>query len=85
MTDVYENCLPVGTVLVTYEDHVKAPIGTLIREYDLDTYSYGTWSWLKVGQDEWTEYDPSGLPRATRVTATVTQVLPHIVNKVVDS
>ena len=82
---VYENSLPVGTVLVTYEDHVKAPIGTLIREYDYDTDELGTWSWRKVGPDEWTEYDPVGPTHLALDTAGVTQVLPHIANVVVDS
>ena len=82
---VYENFLPVGTVLITHEDHEKAPIGTLIREYDCDTDKIGTWSWRKVGPDEWDECDPDGSMQAIRTTATVTQVLPHIENMVVDS
>lgn len=84
-TPVYENSLPAGTVLATYEDHVKAPIGTLIREYDYDTGEIGTWSWRKVGPDKWTEYDPVGPTHFPLNTAGVTQVLSHIVNVVVDS
>ena len=82
---VYENSLPVGTVLVTAEDHEKAPIGTLIREYDYDTDEIGTWSWRKVGPDEWAEYDPYGDLGNMLTTAYVRQVLPHIANVVVDS
>ena len=84
-TPVDENSLPVGTKLITHDDHDKAPIGTLIREYSFDDDDLGTWSWRKIGQDEWDECDPSGSVRAVRTTATVTQVLPHIVNVVVDS
>ena len=82
---VYENFLPVGTYLLSEEEHRQAPIGTLIREYSFDDDDLGTWSWRKIGQDEWDECDPSGSTRAVRTTATVTQVLPHIVNVVVDS
>ena len=82
---VYENSLPAGTVLVTYEDHDKAPIGTIIREYNYDTDEIGTWSWRKVGPDEWAEYNPYGDPRNMLTTAHVRQVLPHIANTVVDS
>ena len=82
---VYENSLPVGTALITHEDHEKAPIGTLIREYDSGTCSYGTWSWLKVGPDEWAEYDPYGDLGNMLTTSDVTQVLPHIANTVVVS
>lgn len=77
--------LPVGTKLVTREDHEKAPIGTLIREYGLDSKVFSTWSWRKIGQDEWDEYDPSGSSQGSISTARVTQVSPHIVNTVVDS
>ena len=84
-TPVDENSLPAGTALVTHEDHEKAPIGTLIRELDANTGEFGVWSWRKVGPKHWVEYDPSGLTRMTLTTAQVTQVLPHIVNTVVDS
>ena len=82
---VYENSLPVGTALITHEDHEKAPIGTLIREHNYDTDYYSKWSWRKVGPDEWEERDPDGSMQSIRTTATVTQVLPHIVNTVVYS
>ena len=80
-----EQTLPVGTALVTHEDHEKAPIGTLIREHNYDTDYYSKWSWRKVGPDEWEERDPDGSMQSIRTTATVTQVLPHIVNTVVYS
>ena len=82
---VYENFLPVGTYLLSEEEHRKAPIGTLIREYGLTTKVFGTWSWRKIGQDEWDECDPSGSSRGSISNADVTQVLPHIVNVVVGS
>ena len=82
---VYENSLTAGTVLVTYEDHDRAPIGTLIREYNYDTHEIGTWSWRKTGPDEWIEYDPAGQTHLALDTAHVMQVLPHIANTVVDS
>lgn len=82
---VYENFLPVGTYLLSEEEHRKAPIGTLIREYGLNTKVFGTRSWRKIGQDEWDECDPSGSSQGSISNADVTQVLPHIVNKVVDS
>ena len=82
---VYENSLPVGTALITHEDHEKAPIGTLIREYDAVDDTYGAWSWRKIGQDEWAEYDPSGSRFAPISTADVTQVVSFLTNAVVDS
>ena len=82
---VYENFLPVGTYLLSEEEHRKAPIGTLIREYGLTTKVFGTWSWRKIGQDEWDECDPLGSSQGSISNADVTQVLPHIANVVVDS
>ena len=82
---VYENSLPVGTYLLSEEEHRKAPIGTLIREYGLGTKVFGTWSWRKIGQDEWDECDPSGSSQGSISDADVTQVLSSIVNVVVDS
>ena len=82
---VYENFLPAGTYLLSEEEHRKAPIGTLIREYGLDTKVFGTWSWRKIGQDEWDECDPSGSSQGSISNADVTQVLSSIVNVVVDS
>lgn len=80
-----EQSLPVGTKLITHEDHEKAPIGTLIREYNTDTKAFGTWSWRKVGPSEWAEYDPYGDLGNMLTTAHVAQVLRQIVNTVVDS
>ena len=82
---VYENFLPVGTYLLSEEEHRKAPIGTLIREYCLETGVFGTWSWRKIGQDEWDECDPSGSSQGSISNADVTQVWSSIVNVVVDS
>lgn len=82
---VYENFLPVGTYLLSEEEHRLAPIGTLIREYGLTTGKFGTWSWRKIGQDEWDEYDPSGSSQGSISNADVTQVWSSMVNVVVDS
>ena len=82
---VYENSLPAGTALITHEDHEKAPIGTLIREYNYDTDEIGTWSWRKAGPDAWVAYDTYGNLGNMLTTARVMQVLPHIANTVVDS
>ena len=82
---VYENFLPVGTYLLSEEEHRKAPIGTLNREYDYNTDEIGTWSWRKVGPDEWAEYDPYGPTHLALDTADVTQVWSSMVNVVVDS
>ena len=82
---VYENFLPVGTYLLSEEEHRKAPIGTLIREYGLNTKVFGTWSWRKIGQDEWDECDPSGSSQGSISNADVTQVWSSMVNVVVDS
>ena len=82
---VYENSLPVGTALITHEDHERAPIGTLIRECNYDTDELGTWSWRKIGQDEWDECDPLGSSQGSISNADVTQVWSSMVNVVVDS
>ena len=51
---VYENFLPVGTYLLTEEEHRMAPIGTVVAEKDLrNGHVSSVFRWEKVGPNHW--------------------------------
>lgn len=81
---VYENFLPVGTYLLSEEEHRKAPVGTLILEKNLHTGRESALRWEKVGHNRWLN------PAATHSMMTLRDADmchcgPDYVNMVVDS
>ena len=54
MTDVSENCLPIGTYLRSAGEHRMAPIGTVVAEKDLrNGHVSSVFRWEKVGHNHW--------------------------------